>query len=181
MRKRSPGELLSERPLLVTLKQKQRLPVCAIVDNIRSLHNIGAIFRIADGFLLEKLFLCGIAGVPPRNEIRKTSLGAEDIVPWEYYNSAAEVVRKLKSAGYEVIALEQTDSSTDLGTSRFRFPMGLIVGHEQHGISDEVIQLVDRAVEIPLHGIKSSLNVSVAFGIAVFQAVQQYLNEVNTK
>ena len=125
--------------------------------------------------MLEKIYLCGISGTPPRNEIRKASLGAEESVPWAYFKNTADILQEKKAAGYEIIALEQTDDSENLGDFQFNFPTCLIIGHEFHGISDDLLEYVDSAVEIPMFGIKASLNVSVAFGITAFEMVKQYL------
>jgi len=150
------------------------MPVVAVLDDIRSLHNVGAIFRTADGVHLEKLYLCGITGCPPRSEIRKTSLGAEESVPWEYVKDPLHVIRELRVQGYQIVALEHTTSSSDYREASYRFPLCLIIGHEFHGIRDELVAAADLAVEIPMRGIKQSLNVAVAFGIAAYRILSQW-------
>lgn len=146
-----------------------KIPITVVADNIRSLHNIGALFRTADGANIEKLYLCGISGTPPRNEIRKTSLGAEESVPWEYTADARTVIDTLSFKGYQIVVLEHTTQSQDYRTAPYRFPLCLIIGHEFHGVQDELVGMADLAIEIPMYGIKQSLNVSVAFGIAIYE------------
>lgn len=155
------------------LKKIQPFPVSVIVDNIRSLHNVGAIFRTADGANVERIYLCGISGTPPRNEIRKTSLGAEQTVPWNYEKDAANVVQKLKKSDYQIVVLEQTSQSVDYKKAEYKFPLCLVVGHEYDGIQEDLITLSDIAIEIPMFGHKLSLNVSVAFGIAIYEIMNR--------
>jgi tRNA G18 (ribose-2'-O)-methylase SpoU len=171
-RKLTYEEILSQALSLEEVKDLPKRPIVGVVDNVRSLHNVGAIFRTADGAGLEKLYLCGITGTPPRNEIRKTSLGAEDAVDWEYQHDVLQVIRKLKNMGYKIVALEHTTESVDFQKANYNFPLCLVVGHEHHGISEKVVELADLAIEIPMYGFKQSLNVSVAFGVAVFQILQ---------
>jgi len=173
-RKLSYEEIQARRPDTERILESPRRPISVILDNIRSLHNVGAIFRTADGVHLEKLYLCGITGTPPRNEIRKTSLGAEESIPWVYEKDAMKVVRELKARGYQIVVLEHTNGSVDYRSADYRFPLCLIIGHEYHGISDELVQAADLAIEIPMHGIKQSLNVSVAFGIAVYELMSHW-------
>lgn len=179
MRKKTSEEIRAREKSRAIITKGKRLPVCAVVDNIRSLHNVGAIFRTADGFRLEKVYLCGITGTPPQDQIRKASLGAEESVPWEYHKNALAVVQKLKARGYQIFALEQTDCSAPLYETVFRFPLGLIVGHEFNGVSDSALTEVQHAVEIPMLGAKTSFNVSIAFGIAIYEIFRQYQLERN--
>ncbi|MBN1543066.1 RNA methyltransferase [candidate division KSB1 bacterium] len=152
----------------------ERIPLIALLDDVRSLHNVGSIFRTADGVGVEKLFLCGITGIPPRPEIRKTSLGAEESVAWDYNKEAMEAVHHLRGRGYQIVALEQTTGSIDYRRADYVFPLCLIVGHEFHGVADELIAVCDLSIDIPMRGIKQSLNVSVAFGVAVYEIASQY-------
>ncbi len=168
-RKRSFAELEAMRQQRAAQGVRTRPPVVAVLDDIRSLHNVGAIFRTADGAFLDHLYLCGITGTPPRSEIRKTSLGAEESVPWSYHADALALVQKLKADGYQIVVLEQTDASMDYQDAAYRFPLCLIVGHEYTGVRDELVEAAGLAIEIPMHGSKHSLNVSVAFGIAVYE------------
>ncbi|MBN1560093.1 RNA methyltransferase [candidate division KSB1 bacterium] len=169
MRKLSFEEAKQLRPNLAELHDRPRHPFVVLLDNIRSLHNVGALFRTADAVHLEHLYLCGITGRPPRDEIRKISLGAEESVPWTFVKDAHEVTEKLRRQRYQIVALEQTDESVDYRLAPYRFPLCLIIGNEYLGIQDELVLSSDMAVEIPMHGIKQSLNVSVAFGIMAYE------------
>lgn len=179
MRKKTTEDIRAQAKSRAVLAEGKRLPVCAIADNIRSLHNVGAIFRTADGFRLEKIYLCGITGTPPHDRIRKSSLGAEESVPWEYHQNTSALVKRLRTQGYQIVALEQTDSSVPLLEVVFRFPLALVVGHEFNGIAESVLSEVQQAVEIPMLGAKTSFNVSIAFGIAVYEIFRQYHLERN--
>ncbi len=155
--------------------EKRRHPIVGIVDNVRSIHNVGAFFRTSDGAWIEKLVLTGISGTPDNRALHKTALGAQDTISWSYVPKTADAIQQLKAEGYHVYALELTDSPTlysDL--SNEHFPLALVVGNELTGVSDEIMALVDGAIEIPQYGTKQSLNVSVAFGIALFDLVRHY-------
>jgi len=167
-------EIQALRPQPEQVKQNKRNPIVAIADNIRSLHNVGALFRTSDGAFIEHLYLCGITGTPPRGEIRKTSLGAEESVPWSYEKDAASVIIRLKTQGYQIVALEHTNNSYHYLEANYRFPLCLIVGNEYHGMQDHLVEMADMAIELPMLGVKQSLNVSVAFGIALYEIVQKY-------
>ena len=144
-----------------------------IAHNIRSLYNVGSIFRTADAFGISKIFLTGYTGTPAnlihKNKISKTALGAEKYVAWEYCNSAIKLIKQLKKQKVKIIGLENNIKTTSLKTFRPRFPLALVLGEETKGISKAVLNLCDRVVEIPMVGKKESLNVSVAFGIACFK------------
>ncbi len=174
IRKRSPEEMTSVRPGLEELRKRARFPIVAVLENIRSLYNVGSIFRTSDGALVEKLYLTGFTGHPPRKEIDKTSLGSTESVPWEHHADAAKVVVGLKNEGYRVVSLEHTDRSVPYAEASYDFPLCLIVGNEVGGISDELVSLCDSAVEIPMYGMKGSLNVAVAYGIVVYHLVHEY-------
>ena len=144
-----------------------------VLDNVRSMHNVGAAFRIADAFLVEKLYLCGITGTPPHREIRKTALGAEEHVAWEHVKDSLAAVRHLKAAGYVVAAVEQTDTSEALHTFTpvAKQPYAVVFGHEVFGVQDSVLAACDLCLEIPQQGVKHSLNVSVSMGIVVWRFI----------
>jgi 23S rRNA (guanosine2251-2'-O)-methyltransferase len=151
-------------------KSSEKLPVVLVLDNLRSLNNIGSIFRTADAFRVEKIYLCGITGTPPHREIQKTALGATESVFWEYFEHTSNVIHNLKSEGYEIIGLEQTDESEMLQAF---FPnrhkkYALLFGNEISGVSQEIIDQVDTFVEIPQFGTKHSFNVSVTVGIVLW-------------
>jgi len=139
-----------------------------VLNNIRSLYNVGSIFRTADGVGVEKLYLCGITGHPPDNQISKTALGAENEVPWEYYPEAGTVLSRLKTEGYEIILLEQLEQSVPYEDYGPEAPVCLVLGNEIAGVSDELLSICDRTVEIEMAGLKNSLNVAVAFGIIAY-------------
>lgn len=144
------------------------LPVSALCENIRSLYNVGSIFRTSDGAGIEKLYLCGYTGYPPRREIDKTALGSVESVPWEYRPNQFEVVRDLKERGVTIVALEQGDRSVPYDEARYRFPLCVVLGNEVSGVTGELLARADLAVDIPMRGTKHSLNVSVAYGILVY-------------
>jgi tRNA G18 (ribose-2'-O)-methylase SpoU len=158
----------------IEFSRKQRVPLVVVLDNIRSLLNVGAIFRVADGVGVEKVFLCGITGYPPQGGIAKTALGAEESVPWEYYKDARTIILELRSKGYTILALEQTRGAVSHAKYTPNSPVCLILGNEVEGISDGLIPLCDAAVEIEMLGIKNSLNVAVAFGIAAFSFREKF-------
>ena len=147
------------------LRKKQLLYL--ICQNIRSLYNVGSIFRTADAFGVDRIFLCGFTGYPPRKEISKTALGAEKSVPWERHWQTHEVIKQLKKLNFQVIALELIKTSQPLEKFKPRFPIALIVGNEKNGVSQKILKMCDKQIHIPMQGIKESLNVSVAAGIAL--------------
>jgi tRNA G18 (ribose-2'-O)-methylase SpoU len=166
MRKLTHEEIVSRQ---MGQLDKPRLPFCVVLNDIRSLHNVGAIFRTADGAGVEKIWLCGITGYPPQGGIAKTSLGAEDHVPWEYRQDGLVLLRELKSQGYQIVLLEQMQGSVAYDQFEPQAPLCLVMGNEVTGISDSLLELCDQAVEIDMAGIKNSLNVSVAFGVMAYQ------------
>ena len=151
-------------------QNSNKLPFIIILDNVRSQHNIGAIFRTADALLMEKVILCGICSCPPNQEIHKTALGAELSVAWEYYPNTIDAVTHLQQVGYQVFAVEQTHYSTPLDefTLTNDQPIAIVVGHEVFGVEQTVVDLCDGCMEIPQYGTKHSLNVSVASGIVMY-------------
>lgn len=140
-----------------------------ILENIRSLHNVGAIFRTGDGAGWDKVCICGYTGCPPDRRIEKVSLGAEEFLAWEHFESAQECVQSLKEEGFEIVALEQSERSTDLFEyKKSAEKIALIFGNEVDGVSSELLDIAEKHLEIPMHGQKASLNVSVAAGIALY-------------
>jgi len=158
---------------------RPRVPVVVVLNNIRSLFNVGAIFRTADGAGVEKILLCGITGTPPQAQIAKTALGAENSVPWEYHRDTTVVVRELKAQGYQIVLLEQTDASISHDVFVPHFPVCLVLGNEIEGINDDLVGLCDQAVEIDMSGIKNSLNVAVAFGVIAYSLRSSYKQSVD--
>jgi 23S rRNA (guanosine2251-2'-O)-methyltransferase len=158
-------------------KSAKKIPVCIVLDNVRSLHNVGSAFRTADAFSVEKLVLTGITGTPPHREIEKTALGATSSVAWNYFERSKDAVEKLKSEGWKIVIVEQTTESTSLEKLEAKpsEKLCLIFGNEINGVSDEVIELADAAVEIPQSGTKHSLNISVCVGIVVWHVYAKTL------
>ena len=155
-------------------RNASKTPLTVVLDNVRSLHNVGSLFRTADALRLRALCLCGITGTPPHAELHKTALGAEDAVAWRYYSSTDEAVRELKDSGAFLIALEQAEGSVDirdLGILSLpgKESVALVLGNEVEGVAQSVIDLCDVTLEIPQKGTKHSMNVSVAGGIALWE------------
>lgn len=151
-------------------KQAEKLPLVVVLDNVRSLHNIGSVFRTSDAFRIECIYLCGITAVPPHPEMHKTALGAEFIVDWKYVNNAVEAVDNLRNAGYVVYSVEQAEGSTMLDelTLDKSCRYAVVLGNEVKGVQQEVIDHSDGCIEIPQYGTKHSLNVSVTAGIVIW-------------
>ncbi len=175
MRKLKLDEL--NRASVEEFKTVQKIPVVVVLDNIRSMSNVGSVFRTSDAFVVEKILLCGITAQPPHREIQKTALGATESVEWTYHPHIYDAVKILKDAGYIIIGVEQTDTSVKLNdfvpdTDK---KFALIMGNEVEGISEEVLPLLDFALEIPQMGTKHSLNVSVAAGIVLYRFFEEFL------
>ena len=151
------------------LKKAKQKDIYLIIQNIRSLFNVGALFRCADVFRVKKVYLCGYTGFPPRKEISKVALGAEKWIPWEKYWQTHILIKKLKSEGIRIVALETGKKFIPLFDYKSSFPMALIVGSETNGISNKILEMADDRVAIPMLGRKESLNVAVAAGIALHQ------------
>lgn len=168
MRKLDNSEL--ERMTVEGFKDAPKTPVIIVLDDVRSLHNIGSVFRTADAFLIEKIYLCGITAVPPNKEIHKTALGATDTVDWEYAPSVLSAIEKLKSEGVLVMAVEQVVNSIALQDFAVKHnkKYALVFGNEVFGVSQEAVQMCDGAIEIPQLGTKHSLNISVSSGIVIW-------------
>ncbi|KXK51968.1 MAG: rRNA methylase [Chlorobi bacterium OLB7] len=174
MRKLSHEELLAQRLTAAEVLSTVRHPVVGILEDIRSLYNVGSCFRTADAMLLQRLILTGYTPTPPRKEISKTALGATETVPWEFVANGAEAVAMLRLQGYRTYALELTDSSLQLGTAQLPpGPIAFVAGNEITGVSAATLAACDGAIEIPMHGVKHSLNVAVAFGIAAWELVKK--------
>ena len=151
-------------------RQAEKLPLTVVLDDVRSMHNVGSVLRTADAFRLEEVVLCGITGTPPHPEIHKTALGAEDSVSWRYCNTALEAVQQLKAQGVTVLSVEQAIGSTMLPS--FQVERGkhyaIVLGNEVKGVHQEVIDASDGCLEIPQRGVKHSMNVSVTAGIVIY-------------
>jgi tRNA G18 (ribose-2'-O)-methylase SpoU len=151
-----------------------RLPVSILLDNVRSMYNVGAFFRTADGAGIERLFLSGITARPPKSAISKTALGAEDRVPWEPVEEPWEKVRALRSGGYELAAIETSNRALDLFDWRPRFPVCVLFGHEVEGLAPPLLEACDTHVRIPMLGLKHSLNVASAGAIVMYELLRKY-------
>jgi len=168
MRKLENSEL--DRKTVEGFKDADKTPLILVLDDIRSLHNIGSVFRTADAFLIEKIYLCGITAVPPNKEIHKTALGATETVAWEYAASVLDVIQKLKAEDTIVMAIEQVENAVMLQDFNIKKDKkyALVFGNEVFGVSQEAIKLCDGSIEIPQLGTKHSLNISVTAGIVVW-------------
>lgn len=156
-------------------KQAAKVPIVVVLDNVRSMNNIGSVFRTADAFLIEAIFLCGITAVPPHKDIHKTALGATDSVKWNYYNETSDAIDYLKSKDYQILGVEQTENSTMLQnfTTNIRAKYAVVFGHEVRGVQQSIIDQCDGTIEIPQFGTKHSLNISVCAGIVLWELFQQ--------
>lgn len=168
MRKLKNSEL--DRLDVDGFKQADKAPLVIVLDNIRSLNNIGSVFRTADAFLLEKIYLCGITATPPHKDIHKTALGATESMSWEYWEDTRSLIENLQSQGYHTLAVEQAENAIMLNDFRVEPAMkiALVFGNEVKGVSQEVVSACDGVLEIPQYGTKHSLNIAVSVGITVW-------------
>ena len=159
--------------------EAEKLPLIVVLDDVRSMHNVGSVFRTGDAFRIEAVYLCGITSTPPSTEIHKTALGAEDSVSWKYFNTALEAVEALKAEGYEVYSVEQAHGSTMLQsfTPIYNNRYAVVLGNEVKGVHQEVIDASDGCLEIPQFGTKHSMNVSVTAGIIIWHFAQMIINK----
>lgn len=163
------------RPDPARIDSLPKHPISIVLDNVRSIHNVGSIFRTSDAALIEKMYLTGITGTPENRGLHKSALGAQDTVEWSYEEHALSVVRDLKARGHTVGVLEITDQPTyTTNVPEDVFPLCLVVGNEVYGVDAEIVREADLALEIPQYGAKQSMNVAVAYGIAVFDLVRAY-------
>lgn len=161
-------------------RKAEKMPLTVVLDNVRSFHNVGAVFRTADAYRVERIVLCGMTAQPPAPEIHKTALGAEDAVAWTYESDTLEAVRKLKDEGYKVFAIEQAHGSTPLQELDSLISQGekyaVVFGHEVKGVQQEVVDAADGCLELPQFGTKHSLNVSVTAGIVIWEFAQKMMS-----
>ena len=160
-------------------KEAEKLPLIVVLDDVRSMHNVGSVFRTGDAFRIEAVYLCGITSTPPMTEIHKTALGAEDSVSWKYFPTAMEALQELKSDGYEVFSIEQAHGSTMLQDFKPEQEKryAVVLGNEVKGVHQEVIDASDGCLEIPQFGTKHSMNVSVTAGIIIWHFAQMIINK----
>ena len=173
MRKLKNAEL--NRKSIGEFKKAKKNPFIIVLDNIRSLNNIGSVFRTADGFLIEGVYLCGITATPPHKDIHKTALGSTDSVYWKYFNKTTDAIKQLKKDGYKIISVEQTEKSIMLNDYSIESngKYALIFGHEIKGVDQSVVNESDLSIEIPQFGTKHSLNISVSVGIVVWDLIKK--------
>ena len=173
MRKLANSEL--NRLSIPAFKQAEKIPVVMVLDNVRSLNNIGSVFRTSDAFLVDRILLCGITATPPHKDIHKTALGATESVNWTYYPETREAIYDLKREGYHIVAVEQTDGSISLDQFRVKKDVryAFVLGHEIRGVSQEVINLCHSSLDIPQFGTKHSLNISVCAGMVIWEVFRQ--------
>ena len=166
-----------QRLSLEEFREAEKLPLVVVLDDVRSMHNVGSVFRTGDAFRIEAVYLCGITSTPPSAEIHKTALGAEDSVAWRYFPTAVEAVNELRRNGYTVYSVEQVEHSTKL--QRFQAVAGqkyaVVLGNEVKGVHQEVVDVSDGCLEIPQLGTKHSMNVSVTAGIVIYKFAEQLM------
>ncbi|HEY4876781.1 MAG TPA: RNA methyltransferase [Puia sp.] len=173
MRKLSMDEL--NRKSVNEFKVAAKNPIVIVLDNIRSMHNVGSVFRTADAFLLEKIYLCGYTPQPPHRDIHKTALGSTETVEWKYFERTIDAVNSLKNDGYKIVAVEQVENSIALNKFSFyeNSKLAVIFGNEVSGVDEEILKLCDSCIEIPQMGMKHSLNISVAAGIVLWELIRK--------
>ncbi len=174
MRKLTNQEL--NRINISDFKATEKIPVTIILDNIRSLSNVGSVFRTSDAFIIHEILLCGITAKPPHREIQKTALGATESVDWRYFENTIDAVKELQKENVKVYAIEQVDESIMLDRFEFEFDnhMAFVFGNEVKGVEDSVIEIVDACIELPQFGTKHSLNISITAGIVIWETFQQF-------
>jgi tRNA G18 (ribose-2'-O)-methylase SpoU len=172
MRKLKNNEL--KRITIDEFKSSKKKPIVIVLDNIRSAHNVGSIFRTSDAFLIKKIILCGITPTPPSNEIRKSALGSTNSVEWAKEEETNIAINQLKKEGYYIVGVEQVEKATEIQKFQNNKPIALVFGHEVNGISQEIIDTCDEIIEIPQYGTKHSLNISVCAGIVMWKIAEMY-------
>ena len=176
MRKLSTAEL--GRKSVEEFKRSEKLPIIVVLENIRSAYNVGSVFRTADAFLLQSIYICGYTAHPPHKEIKKTALGAEDSVDWKYFKNVQQAIEELREQGYKIYAVEQTESSCKLQSASGGFEqerLAVIFGNEVTGVEQSTIEKTDGCIEIPQLGMKHSLNIATAAGVVLWELVRTRL------
>ena len=176
--KRTNDELKADRPTIKEVENIKKLPISILVENVRSVHNVGSIFRSADGFGAEKIYLTGYTACPPREDLSKTALGSEKVVPWKHFEHSIDAAKHILSKGISLILLEQTKTSKSIYDINWSFPVCFIVGNEVNGVSEKLSRLASVHAEIPMRGVKQSLNVSVATGVAGYEFSRIYSDTI---
>jgi len=175
MKKLKNNEL--NRKTILDFKKSEKMPFIVVLDNVRSMNNIGSVFRTSDAFLVEAIYLCGITAKPPHNDIRKTALGATESVDWQYFETTEEAVNKLKKESYIIISIEQVKGSIKLQNFEIdkQKKYAFIFGHEVKGVSQNIVNMSDMCVEIPQLGTKHSLNISVSAGVVLWEVFSKFM------
>jgi tRNA G18 (ribose-2'-O)-methylase SpoU len=175
MQKKTMDEL--ERMSPIEFKQSEKLPIVVVLDEVRSMHNVGSVFRTSDGFLIESIYLCGLTPQPPHRDIQKTALGATETVAWKHVTSTQQAIDELKQNGFTIVAIEQVHNSIPL--HKFEIDQSkkyaIVFGHEVNGVQEEIINQCDFSIEIPQLGSKHSLNISVSAGMVIWEMAKWYL------
>jgi tRNA G18 (ribose-2'-O)-methylase SpoU len=175
MQKKTMDEL--ERMSPTEFKETEKLPIVVVLDEVRSMHNVGSVFRTSDGFLIESIYLCGLTPQPPHRDIQKTALGATETVAWKHVNTTQLAIDELKQKGFTIIAIEQVHNSIPL--NQFKIDKlkkyAIVFGHEVNGVQEEIINQCDFSIEIPQLGSKHSLNISVSAGMVIWEMAKEYL------
>jgi tRNA G18 (ribose-2'-O)-methylase SpoU len=157
---------------LEEFKQAEKNKIIIVLDNVRSLHNVGSVFRTADAFLIEEIFLCGVTGTPPNKEMEKTALGATDSVKWKHFKTTFEAINALKEKSYRIYAVEQAEKSIPLNKFCAEEKMALVFGNEVYGVEQEIVDVCDSVIEIPQLGTKHSLNIAVSVGVVLWEIMR---------
>lgn len=188
VRKKTTAELVAERPQPDQFRNLERFPIYVVLDNVRSLQNVGLVFRLCDALRVKKLFLTGFTGYPPLgdsdprpsniqehayNQIAKTGIKLVPFVDWEYRDDISSVLDELKTSGVQIIALEQTHGALDFTKVNYQFPVALILGHEREGVNDQVLAKADIVTEIPMYGIGNSLNIATALAVVGYELIKK--------
>jgi 23S rRNA (guanosine2251-2'-O)-methyltransferase len=189
VKRKTTQELVSERPSVEDLKTLDRFPIYFILDNVRSLENVGLIFRLADALRVKKLFLTGITGYPPMsendprpsniqehayNQISKTGIKLVPFVDWAYVEEVTDVIKRMKEEGIQIISVEQTHGAKDFREVDYKFPKALVFGHEREGVTDEVLNLSDEIIDIPMYGLGNSLNIATAVAVVGYEITRKF-------
>lgn len=158
-------------------QQAEKTPLIVVLDNVRSMHNVGSVLRTADGFRIQQVCLCGITGTPPHAEIHKTALGAENSVDWKYYASTMECISKLRTQGYQIVSVEQVEGSQNMLTWNEQRPTALVLGNEVKGVDQKIVDESDYCLEIPQIGTKHSFNVSCTAAMVMWEFFKNFQNK----
>ncbi|MAV64257.1 MAG: RNA methyltransferase [Candidatus Marinimicrobia bacterium] len=175
--KRTNDELKADRPTIKELINIDKFPIYVMLENIRSVHNVGSILRSADGIGVSKVYLTGYTPFPPRKDLSKTALGADQSVNWEHYENPLEAIKIIRSNKITPIVIEQTVNSKSIFNFKLDLPVCFIFGNEVSGVSEDILEIVDLHAEIPMRGVKQSLNVAVSVGIVGYESYRQHLNK----